>query len=328
MLSNLSTRHRGYAWLLACVLCGSAGQRPIIGLTGQDPDSQIPGNASSPDVIRVSTNLVTLPVSVTDAAGHAVSDLSSNDFWVEEDGRTESVSKVAEARQSPLQLVLLFDLSGSVNPRFNFEQQAATQFLEKVWQPGDAISVITFSAYPKVCLSGSLSLTEALQVLGNLQPTEAPTAFFDSVILSTKMLRQTAKPETMQSVIALSDGEDNQSGHDLSKVLKEIQNSATIFYSINPAGPSIRLNEISRKGQADLESLARETGGKAFISDRPEALADIFRRIAVDLRAQYLLSYYSTNTRMDGSFRQILVSVPQKPDVRVRARRGYYAAKQ
>jgi Ca-activated chloride channel family protein len=306
----------------------SAGQSSIIGLTGQALDSQLAGNASSPDVIRVSTNLVTLPVSVADAAGHAVGNLSRDDFWVEEDGRTENVSKVAEAGQSPLQLALLFDLSGSVNPRFTFEQQAATQFLEQVWKPGDAISVIAFSEQPRVCLLASLSLTAALQVLGNLQPTEAPTAFFDSVVLSTKMMRQTARPETMQSVIALSDGEDNQSEHNLAKALKEVQNSATIFYSINPAGPSIRLNEISRKGQADLESLAKETGGKAFISDKPGDLEDIFRRIAVDLRAQYLLSYYSTNMRMDGSFRQILVSVPQKPDLRVRARRGYYAARQ
>jgi VWFA-related protein len=146
--------------------------------------------------------------------------------------------------------------------------------------------------------------------------------------MSTRMMRQTARPEAMQSVIALSDGEDNRSENGLSKVLMEVQSSATIFYSINPAGPSIRLNEISRKGQADLESIARETGGRAFISDKSDDLESVFRRIAMDLRAQYLLSYYSSNTRMDGSFRQILVSIPQRPDLHVRARRGYYAAKQ
>ncbi len=125
--------------------------------------------------------------------------------------------------------------------------------------------------------------------------------------------------------MALSDGEDNRSEYSLSAVVREIQHSDTIFYSINPAGTSIRLNEISRQGQADLESLAKETGGTAFLSDKPDDLEDIFRRIAADLRAQYLLSYYSTNIRFDGRYRKIAVSIPRRPDLRIRARRGYFA---
>jgi VWFA-related protein len=328
MPKNFISRHRGCALLFILILYMSAGQCPIIGLTGPLADAQLPESAFPPKVIRVSTNLVTLPISVTDSEGRAVRALRTDDFLIEEDGRIESVSKVSEAVQLPLQLALLIDLSGSVNPRFNYERQAATQFLKIIWKPGDTISVITFSEHPKICLTASDSLADALQVLRNLQPTVAPTAFFDSAVISTRMMRQTARPEAMQSVIALSDGEDNRSENNLSNVLIEVQNSAAIFYSINPAGSSIRLNEISRKGQADLETIARVTGGAAFISDRSEDLESIFRRIAMDLRAQYLLSYYSTNTRMDGCFRQVSVSIPQRPELHVRARRGYYAAKQ
>jgi Ca-activated chloride channel family protein len=115
--------------------------------------------------------------------------------------------------------------------------------------------------------------------------------------------------------------------NNLPKVLHEVQRSDAIFYSINPAGSSLRLNEISRQGQADLESLARETGGNAFVSDKSDDLDDVFSRIALELRAQYLLSYYSTNSQIDGKFRQIFVSIPERPDLRIRARRGYYAAK-
>jgi len=111
-------------------------------------------------------------------------------------------------------------------------------------------------------------------------------------------------------------------------VLHAVQSSDTIFYSINPAGPSIRLNEISRRGQEDLEVLAKETGGNAFVSDKTDDLKDIFSRIAVELRAQYLLSYYSTNPQTDGKFRRISVSIPQRPDLRIRARRGYFAIRQ
>ncbi len=326
MDSNNFFRHRGYAWVLLSILCVGAGQWPIIGLTGQNSNIPTLNTGFSSDIIRVSTNLVTLPVSVTDSAGHAVYDLGSNDFLIEEDGRPEIVSRIAEAGQSPLQLALLFDLSGSVNPRFHFEQQAAIRFLEKVWKPGDSISVIAFSERPQIRLNASQTLAAAMKVLSELQPTDGPTAFFDSVVLSSRMLRQTANPETRQSVVALSDGEDNRSESQLSSVLSEVRRSDAIFYSINPAGSSIRLNEISRQGQIDLESLAKETGGKAFVSDKYDDLETIFRGIVEDLRAQYLLSYYSTNTRNDGQYRQIMVSIPQRPDLRIRARRGYFAA--
>src|SRR5512140_465715 len=68
----------------------------------------------SPSVIRVSTNLVTVPVSVTDASGHVIENLGKDDFVIKEDGNTETIARIAEAGQSPLQLALLFDLSGSV----------------------------------------------------------------------------------------------------------------------------------------------------------------------------------------------------------------------
>jgi len=325
MDSNNSLRIRRYAGILLGILCLSAGQCPIIGLTGQNPDIEELPRAFSSGIIRVSANLVTLPVSVTDSSGNAVYGLDGDDFLIEEDGRPETIFRVAEAGQSPLQLTLLFDLSGSLNPRFHFEQQAAKTFLEKVWKPGDSISVVAFSDRPSICLNGSYSLGDAVKVLSRLQPTEGPTAFFDSVVLSARMLRKTAGPETRRSLVALSDGEDNRSEYSLSAVIQEIQHSDTIFYSINPAGTSIRLNEISLQGQADLESLAKETGGTAFLSDKPEELEDVFRRIVADLRAQYLLSYYSTNMRVDGRYRQIAVSIPQRPELRIRARRGYFA---
>jgi Ca-activated chloride channel family protein len=232
---------------------------------------------------------------------------------------------MAEAGQSPLQLALLFDLSGSVNNRFEFEQQAATRFLQKVWKSGDAVTIISFSEEPHVWLRNSTSLAEALQDLLKLEPTESATAFYDSVVMSARLLRESAPPETRRSEIVLSDGEDNRSESTIVDALREVQRSDTIFYSINPGGSSIRLNEISLKGQQDLVSLANETGGTAFVSDHASDLDEIFARIATELRAQYLCSYYSSNPLLDGKFRHIVVSIPKRPDLRVRARQGYYA---
>jgi VWFA-related protein len=74
-----------------------------------------------------------------------------------------------------------------------------------------------------------------------------------------------------------------------------------------------------------MQRLADQTGGTAFLSNRVDDLEPIFVRISSELRAQYLLTYYSANSRTDGSFRHIVVRLPGRPELRIRARRGYYA---
>ena len=141
--------HRNWriAWICGLVLCLGILIAPLAGLTAAPPIEA----SSEPDIqtsntIRVSTNLVTVPVSVTNPEGQSVPDLDIGDFTLEEDGKAEVISKLTEAGQSSLQLALLFDLSGSVNPRFEFALQAATRFLEKVWKPG-AQTLARFEAY-------------------------------------------------------------------------------------------------------------------------------------------------------------------------------------
>jgi len=316
----------------AVLLCGlaflvSAGLQELSaqGMEEQNPGVLNPADMLSSAVIRVSTNLVMVPVSVTDAAGRAVQNLKQDDFQIIEDGNSEAISKMAEAGQSPLQLVLLLDLSRSVNSKFEFEQQAAIRFLKKVMKPGDSVSILSFNDKPQIRLRNSTSLSEAIQDLLELRPTESATAFYDSVVASFRLLRESSIPEARKAEIVLSDGEDNRSDRTIADAFREVQRSDTILYSINPGGNSIRLNEISLKGQQELTSLANETGGSAFVSDESSNLDEIFGRIATELRAQYLLAYYSSNPHLDGKFRRIVVSIPGRPDLRIHARQGYYA---
>jgi Ca-activated chloride channel homolog len=311
------------AWVCGLILFLSAFQSPYSqaiserALNSADADNQ--------PVIRISTNLISVPVSVTDVEGHAIRNLTIGDFSIAEDGNPVAISKMAEANQSSLHLALIFDLSGSLRSRFEFEQQAATRFLQKVWKHGDAISIISFSEKPEIRLGNAGVLSAAMQALQQLQPTQEATAFFDAVAYSAHMLHQSATPETRQATIALSDGSDNRSDSSLADALSAVQRFDTIFYSINPSGASVQLNAINFKGQEDLAQLAIATGGSAFVSDKPADLDGIFSKIAGELRTQYLLSYYSPNVHPDGKFRKIAVSIPQMPDLKIHARQGYCA---
>jgi Ca-activated chloride channel family protein len=161
-----------------------------------------------------------------------------------------------------------------------------------------------------------------------VNPTKEATAFFDTVVEAARYLGKTAEPGSRRAVVVISDGEDTLSeNYVLGDALRELQRADCLFYSINPSGPSIRLNKINMKGQDGMVRLASATGGAAFLPDSLEDLDRVFRQITAELQAQYLLGYYSTDERTDGAFRRITVRVLKRPDLRVRARQGYYAPK-
>jgi Ca-activated chloride channel family protein len=103
-----------------------------------------------------------------------------------------------------------------------------------------------------------------------------------------------------------------------------VQQADVAFYSINPGGASVHLNMISTRAQNDMESIARSTGGTAFVPDSDRDLERVFGEVAAELRGQYLLQYYSNSQTPGAQFRRIAVALPTHTDLRVRARQGYY----
>ena len=127
-----------------------------------------------------------------------------------------------------------------------------------------------------------------------------------------------------------------------SRVLQTLQNADSVFYSINPAGNSYQLNKGSVFGQSNLQKFADETGGTAFLpkllpidlKDQPqntqnfrkngEMLVTIFRQLANELRAQYLVQYYSESDFPINKYVKLDVGLNNTDKLRVRARQGYF----
>ena len=312
-----------------------AQTKPTPKPSARPPVVQTPPPKSEPaqqrdegEALRISANLVAVPVSVTDALGQPVGGLTAQDFRLEEEGKPQQVVTLGEPGKTPVELALLIDVSGSVFERFQFQQQAAAKFLREVLKPTDAVSVFSIGLTPTLLLPRVTGAENAVNGVMNVSPTKEPTAFFDSVAEAARYLATTADPGARRVLVVMSDGEDTYSKrYKLDAALQETQRADCLFYSINPSGPSIHLNKISLKGQEAMASLASGTGGAAFLPDKPEDLNAVFRQIAAELQAQYLLGYYSTDERADGKFRRIAVRVPARSDLRVRARQGYYARK-
>jgi Ca-activated chloride channel homolog len=288
------------------------------------PDQKPPQDQD--DAIRLSSRLVLVPVSASDTSGKPVRDLTAADFTVEEQGRPQTVASVGEPGKVPTEIALLFDVSGSVHGQFRFEQEAAVRFINQVLKPSDSVSIFSIGVKPKLVKARTASSEEAINGLMTLEAVKEPTAFFDSVVDAALYLGKNAEAGSRRVIIVISDGEENYSErYKLTDALRELQKNDCLFYAINPSGEALRLNSVSIRGQSGMETMSAQTGGKAFVPETVRDLEAVFRQIAEELQAQYLLSYYSTDERADGGFRPLTIRVPKRPELRLRARQGYYA---
>jgi len=316
------------------------------------------------DVIRTNSNLVMVPVSVTDQTGTAVQGLQVADFRLEEEGKQQEISGIGNPEQVPLAIALLFDISSSVSTKgfFASQQNAAAAFLKLVMKPSDKAAIFTITGQPNLVQPLASADASAAKML-SIPPATAsvPTAFYDTVDAAAKYLTANAPSNYRRVIVVLSDGDDNFStmtrGQSIADyndttagkqsalgtrtgllaahqravagVQKSVQQADAIFYSVNPGGPSIKLNLIATRAEKGMEAIAETTGGTAFVPDSDADLERVFRQVAAELRGQYLLQYYADSEKIPaGQFRKIQVAVPARNDVRVRARQGYYAKKQ
>lgn len=315
------------------------------------------------DVIRTESNLVMVPVSVTDQTGNAVQGLQVTDFRLEEEGKQQEISGLGNPEQVPLAIALLFDISSSVSTKgfFASQQTAAATFLKLVMKPNDKAAIFTITGQSNLIQPLDTAEKSAAKMLSIPPATvSVPTAFYDTAAAAAKYLMENAPSNYRRVIVVLSDGDDNNSNltrdqsiadyrattsgkqdalgtrtgliqahaRAVAGVQKAVQQADAIFYSVNPGGPSIKLNMIAMRAERNMEAIAETTGGTAFVPDSDADLERVFRQVAAELRGQYLLQYYADTEKVPaGQFRKIQVAVPARNDVRVRARQGYYAKK-
>jgi Ca-activated chloride channel homolog len=315
--------------IISLLLTSIFPQVPGYRMVAAQSSSQRPAQSppQNPDeAIRLTSRLVAVPLSASDAAGNPVRNLSPQDFVLEESGKPQTLVSLGEPGKVPTEIALLFDVSGSVLGQFTFEQQAAAGFIKQVLKPGDAVSVFSIGTRPKLIKTRTTNGDEATTGLMSIVPIREPTAFFDTVVEAALYVGKNADAGSRRVLLVISDGEENYSAHHkLADALRELQKNDCLFYSINPSGSALSLNQMSVRGQSNMESMSAQTGGKAFVPEKITDLEAVFHQILEELQAQYLLGYYSTDERTDGGFRPITVRAPKRPDLRVRARQGYYA---
>jgi len=287
----------------------------------QQPGEELPGPGVT--TLHVSVNEVYLIFTVVDHKGHFVTGMQQQNFGLLDNGRPpERVSKFAQQTNLPLRVGVMLDTSSSIRQRFQFEQEAATDFLLQVMHPADRAFVEGFDVQTDV----SQDFTNRVDLLDSgirrLRPGGG-TALFDSLYKTCRDEMLTLKQDyaVRKAIVLVSDGDDDYSRALESDAIKMCQRAETTVYTISTnVGPS------RDKGDDVLQQIADATGGQAFYPVKIEDVAVGFHNIEEELRSQYLLAYTPAEFKQDGSFRTIYLQ-SLDPRYSVRTKKGYFAPK-
>jgi VWFA-related protein len=295
--------------------------------TGQTPQQAQP-NASSDDQSKfvTSVNEVNLIFTVTDKHGNFIPNLRQKDFALLDDQKAPArVSSFTQQTNLPLRVGILIDASTSIRTRFQFEQQAATEFLlQVVRSKSDRAFVMGFDSTPTVTQDWTNNLDGLQTGVSKLRPGGG-TALYDAVYTACrdKLLDISRGQEPVRrAMVLLSDGADNQSRAYIDDAIKMCQRSETIIYAI-----STNWTPSRGKGDEVLQKMAEATGGRAFFPPSVEEISNGFSSIEEELRSQYALTYTPADFKADGAFRTIYLFANDRR-YSVRARKGYFSPKQ
>jgi len=284
----------------------------------KDPD-EIEAN----DVVRISSNLVPIPVSAVDVKGNAVVNLKLDDFELRVDGQPQPLSDLTRAETS-VRMALLFDNSGSLDFARDFEKHAAIRFFRKVMRAKDeaAIYSIATDSYLAQALTNDVVRLE--QTIAGFGKPEGGTSLFDAIFDAATYLR----PYSGRRVIVIvSDGIETTSHHaEFDPVMQHVLADDCQIYVVQTGlyeGANLRALAAERR----MEQLTEQTGGAVYLPKTIPELDIAFDQIAADLSQQYVLSYYPAPEHRDGHLHVIDLKIKSRNDVRLRSRRGYYVPK-
>ena len=269
------------------------------------------------DVISVDSSIVVVNVAITDSGGKAVTGLKQQLFKVFEDGLEQKVESFQSA-ETPFAAVILLDTSGSMEERVSLARAATIQFLAGL-RTDDFAAIYNFDSRVVMVQDFSNSHDMRDQVFD--LKSSGMTVLNDAVYKAAEILSK--RMEKRRAIIVLSDGADTMSGKSADNALQAALATGCTIYTVDMSAISDN-SAGRRRNQGVLKDFAEKSGGKFITTPGGLAMHDAFRSIVAELGVQYTLTYQPSNSKKDGKWRAIELSV-SRPNLSIRTRKGYKA---
>lgn len=312
--------------LLAAIFCGlSLSAQPVS--TTLSPERLPPAapDADRQSNIRVDTQVVLIPVTVTDPMNRFVTGLESEHFRLVEADKEQNITHFA-SEDAPLSVGLVFDASGSMNNKLQKSREAAAQFF-KTANPEDEFFLVQFNDRPMLTQAFT---HEPGDIQSRLMFTQAKgrTALLDAVYLALNEMKKAKNPR--KALMVISDGADNSSRYTTSEIRNLVREADVQIYTVG-IFDSYGGTPEEMRGPGLLNEISQQTGGRSFTIRSVNDLPDMTAKIGIELRNQYVLGYTPTNDIRDGKYRKVKVELVQPrglPKLKAYWRPGYYAPTQ
>ncbi|MGD0930551.1 MAG: VWA domain-containing protein [Candidatus Korobacteraceae bacterium] len=272
--------------------------------------------------LKKDVELVLVPVTITDPMNRLVTGLEKENFALTDNGKPQTIRHFS-SEDAPISLGVIFDVSGSMADKIDKSRQAVVEFFRTA-NPQDEFFLITFSEKPEVLVDFTSSVEDIQNKLVYAIP-KGRTALLDAIYLG--MNRMTKAHYERKALLIISDGGDNHSRYTEGEIKAMVREADVQIYGIGLFDRDFKTPE-EREGPALLSEVTEVTGGRTFVIDSPNELADVATKIGIELRNQYVLGYRPTNPGRDGKWRKIKVKLnPPRglPPLHVYAKTGYYA---
>jgi VWFA-related protein len=274
--------------------------------------------------IRVTSDLVLIPVTVTDGLNRFVTGLGKDYFRLYED-KIEQVITHFASEDAPVSVGIVFDCSGSMGEKLRRSREAVTQFLKSA-NPEDEFSLVEFADHAAL----TVRLTQQSQEIQNrltFVQSKGKTALLDAIALAMSEMKRSHNPR--KALLIISDGGDNSSRYTVSEIRSYVREADVQIFAIGILEPPSDRTRTPEElaGPQLLGNIAQQTGGRLFEVDRPSELPGIASEIGMALRNQYVLGYTPSSVRQDGKYHHIRLTINKPkgwPTLKAYWRLGYY----
>lgn len=270
--------------------------------------------------IRTEVTLVSLLAGVLDKDGRPALGLTTDQFDVYEEGVKQKIEVLEPETQQPLDLALMIDSSLSEVKELEFEEDAASRFIQKLVRPADRLSVYEFADVVTQLAPFSSNVPSLQASLRRIVPGDG-TALYDAIFLGSQGLARNPAGRR-RAIVLVTDAGETTSRADFDTARRAALRADTLLYTIVVRAVKTEGGR-NTAGEHALETIADSTGGAIYFPDSIAQLGDMFDLIDRELRTQYRIGYYPVPRPPAGMFRTLEVRV--KCECKVRSRKAYYS---
>jgi len=292
------------------------------------------------ETIRIDSDLVDLKVSVLGHAPNSSQQLTQNDFAVFEDGKPQDIAFFAAA-DTPFDLVLLLDLSGSNSKKLKMIRNSAKRFVDAA-RPIDRIALVTFTDRPALYSSFTLDRKKLKKAIDSMDEAFGGTNFWDALnYVLTDMVVQ-GPTSHRSAIVVMTDGIDNAlegvpgegSSITFEGLILNIRNSESLVFPIYLDTEAEIVKQYKRlhvskenfaTARQQLAEIATTCATTLYRASKLNDLDEVYGQVISDLSTVYSIGYRPSNALPDGKWRSVQVKIPGHPELVARTKRGYFA---